>query len=321
MCTHEKCRGAVTDTGPELGLRVCARCKTVAYCSKLCQKAHWKLIHKQECKETLIEKLSNIQNGLFTNLLSTLWSKGNFQTIVEMKLEISEVACIMREYNKRQSARMYAQLGSSLACIVGENDKTKCSYIVRENDDTISAVGNDEQLESTFDKHTYNEEAFDNLKKSPIYEEMYKGAQTPENIECLCDLLGDTATLYRDNFLFDNAISLHERALCVAGEKKINEVVCRTKSQLGELYYFIGDNEKAHVMLKESEEIALSIGDPYAIAGTKMGLAGWYEHVGEYEKATNIASESLVIYEKLEIRHNIRTAMNLIADCMTRSGD
>lgn len=29
---------------------ICARCKTVAYCGKECQKAHWKL-HKSECKD------------------------------------------------------------------------------------------------------------------------------------------------------------------------------------------------------------------------------------------------------------------------------
>ena len=46
-------------------LFLCSQCRKVSYCSKECQKAHWKLRHKVECKDvycnksTTIEELSN----------------------------------------------------------------------------------------------------------------------------------------------------------------------------------------------------------------------------------------------------------------------
>ena len=32
-------------------MRVCARCRAAPYCCKACQKAHWELRHRAECRE------------------------------------------------------------------------------------------------------------------------------------------------------------------------------------------------------------------------------------------------------------------------------
>ena len=41
--------------GPGCGnsdfLKACAACRKVSYCSAGCQKAHWKLCHRKDCKE------------------------------------------------------------------------------------------------------------------------------------------------------------------------------------------------------------------------------------------------------------------------------
>jgi hypothetical protein len=109
-----------------------------------------------------------------------------------MKLEISEVADIMREQDKTRSARMYAQVGIS------------CKEVKNKED------------------------AFDYLEKAiGVYEEMYICLQSTKNIECLCNMLEITATLYRNNFFFHKAISLHEKGQCVAGETESNKVECR----------------------------------------------------------------------------------------------
>ena len=322
MCTHEECGRAVTGTGPALGLMVCARCKNVAYCSKLCQKVHWKREHKHTCNELSNDHLEIIRNILLSRHVDKLWSKSDLRAIVEMKLEILEAADTMRSRADGKRAYLYMQLGISLVCMLTEKDKNKRSYIVSENDESVSDVGIVKDDDKSFAGETYTKEAFEILEKSiAIHEEIYREVPLPKNMECLCFVLGETAILYRNQFLFGNAISLHERLLSLRGGTEISEIVCRTKSQLGELYYFVGDNEKAYEILKESEEVAFSIRDGYSIAGAKMGLAGFYAKTGEYEKAINIGSESLVIYERLGKRVNIRNATILIADCMTRSGD
>ena len=37
---------------PAVGnLQKCSRCKVLQYCSKDCQKEHWMLVHKEQCKQ------------------------------------------------------------------------------------------------------------------------------------------------------------------------------------------------------------------------------------------------------------------------------
>ena len=37
---------------PDIGdLQKCTRCKVLQYCSKECQKEHWMLVHKSQCKK------------------------------------------------------------------------------------------------------------------------------------------------------------------------------------------------------------------------------------------------------------------------------
>ena len=56
-CSHAGCGqriGASETAGA--GLRTCAKCRRVVYCSRTCQKAAWKGGHKQECEELQQER-------------------------------------------------------------------------------------------------------------------------------------------------------------------------------------------------------------------------------------------------------------------------
>ena len=51
----------------EMDLLRCGRCKSVFYCSKVCQKQHWKKGHKERCKamssqgkQSIIDKIPTI---------------------------------------------------------------------------------------------------------------------------------------------------------------------------------------------------------------------------------------------------------------------
>ncbi|KAI1856978.1 uncharacterized protein JN550_013544 [Neoarthrinium moseri] len=47
-CLHLTCNYCLA--GPEVPVRACTGCRTATYCSPVCQKADWKLVHKGECK-------------------------------------------------------------------------------------------------------------------------------------------------------------------------------------------------------------------------------------------------------------------------------
>lgn len=44
------CRNLQCATVGIISLQTCSRCHKAAYCSKECQKAHWKLVHKKTCR-------------------------------------------------------------------------------------------------------------------------------------------------------------------------------------------------------------------------------------------------------------------------------
>jgi tetratricopeptide (TPR) repeat protein len=46
-CSHPAC----FKTSEEVNLKLCSACKAVRYCSDLCQKSHWKALHKRGCEE------------------------------------------------------------------------------------------------------------------------------------------------------------------------------------------------------------------------------------------------------------------------------
>ena len=56
-------------TSPQ-GLKQCARCKTVAYCSTTCQRAHWQT-HKPSCQFQVVLPPAH-QSTTFTDTLSLL---------------------------------------------------------------------------------------------------------------------------------------------------------------------------------------------------------------------------------------------------------
>ena len=42
----------------------CSKCKVVRYCSKFCQREHWRLVHKQQCEEiAAVGKLGKLLDG------------------------------------------------------------------------------------------------------------------------------------------------------------------------------------------------------------------------------------------------------------------
>jgi len=45
-------KATCANCGNPNGLKLCMRCRQTWYCSVVCQRTHWKMKHKQECKET-----------------------------------------------------------------------------------------------------------------------------------------------------------------------------------------------------------------------------------------------------------------------------
>ena len=55
---------------PSQDLQRCSRCKGVSYCSRDCQKQHWKVGHKKECKEVILKGMKCILCNFYHKDLS-----------------------------------------------------------------------------------------------------------------------------------------------------------------------------------------------------------------------------------------------------------
>jgi len=96
-------------TTPEVPLKACANCSKAWYCSKNCQKQHWKAFHKQECKALREAKAISDMDPL--EKAFEKWIKKNTQAMVGISNPFSEandiqklVAVLMITYDPTKSS-------------------------------------------------------------------------------------------------------------------------------------------------------------------------------------------------------------------------
>ena len=96
-CSHAGCGqriGASEAAGA--GLRTCAKCRRVVYCSRACQKAAWKGGHKQECEELQQERGTGsgraaAQEALRAALLGTTEQELQVERRLQLYMKIQEL--------------------------------------------------------------------------------------------------------------------------------------------------------------------------------------------------------------------------------------
>ena len=117
-CSHAGCGqriGASEAAGA--GLRTCAKCRRVVYCSRACQKAAWKGGHKQECEELQQERQLQV-----CMKIEELQSSRKDRDVVKMAEEGLALAGELRSARPAFAAHIYQMLGGSY---------TKCHEYVK----------------------------------------------------------------------------------------------------------------------------------------------------------------------------------------------
>ena len=97
------------------GLRTCAKCRRVVYCSRACQKAAWKGGHKQECKELQQERQLQVCRKIQELQSSNKLHK--HRDVVKMAEEGLAAAGELRSAMPDFAAMIFCRLGDSFCTL------------------------------------------------------------------------------------------------------------------------------------------------------------------------------------------------------------
>ena len=103
------------------GLKICGRCRQVAYCSRNCQKAAWKRGHKKEC-EALQARGAEERRQRVYKKLADRYNGQNYKEIVPMAKEGLEVAGELQKSGQ-------PELAALIYCMLGESFTGCCQYV------------------------------------------------------------------------------------------------------------------------------------------------------------------------------------------------
>ena len=96
-CMHVACGRRVAGKIPESCLKMCAKCKSIVYCSKKCQTLHWKTKHKKDCRKICEGNFTDDERQIILNVMD--YRGKHFKDIVDSFEESMEVAACLRPRN------------------------------------------------------------------------------------------------------------------------------------------------------------------------------------------------------------------------------
>ena len=294
-------------TGPQLpgsGLKMCAGCRQVAYCSKACQKKKWSK-HKLKCAELRAAGVGPPAAGPSAVLrqapltahqlqvLQTLQERHDAQDhrgIVHLMVEASEVAVAIRTTNQSKSA--------GISWLLGQGHMQVQLY----------------------------QDAIMLLKTAmPMYEEIRKSEilanHKTNDRHRLCSVCGDLATCYRVTGHCEKALVLLDRALAMAEEAGNRRELGRVMTNLGGLCQQLGQHDRAIGLLDQSLAIAREVGDQQGQGDSCHNLALCYKAMGQYEKVVTLSEQSVVIFEANGDYFNLMQACKGLGLCLARLGN
>jgi tetratricopeptide (TPR) repeat protein len=301
-CCHEQC--GMLLTGPLLegsGLRKCAGCSQVAYCSKACQQLMWKRKHKNECAalraacagvgpQVLPQALRHPQLTAHQlkviQQLNERFAAEDYRVVVDLKVESSEAAAAVRTTHASISARIYGLLGSGHMHLHLFPAAIGCL-------NTALSI-------------------YEEIRK----DELAANRKTNER-QNLCNVCGDLASCYRNMCFFERALVLYDRALVVAEEAGDRQALGRVLGNFGCLHRQLGQHASAIGLLEQGLAIAGGLGDREGQGDSWHNLALCSQAMGHYEKAITLHEQSVVMFEVLGDLDNQMFACKGLGESLT----
>ena len=290
------------------GLRTCAKCRQVVYCSRACQKAAWKGGHKQECEALQQERGTGsgraaAQEALRAALFGTtkklqlekqmqvsmkmneLHSSNKYWDVLEMVEEGLAVAEELRSESPGIAAIHYYMLGDSL---IGCQEYAWGLRLLELARALAVEAGNRSVLGKVLSSlGAYHERQGEHAKAIAKYKKSRAINMELGNRQDEAGACGKLGLSYMSLKRYDKAIELLEQSFAILEELGDRSEQAKARVNLGMCLSRHGQHDRAVVCLKKAWAVDQELGDALDQTPTAflLGEALWAQARAEHHQA------------------------------------
>lgn len=147
------------------GGSTCSRCMSAEYCSRVCQKSHWKAGHKQECME-----LSTLENGVKIDRPTGDYAHTSTISMVSGRAHTRGTYCKPTGIKVNERFVVKIQAMGEMAPIMVYDKSRSCEFCINPGRNGFHEIVNETQKEMTWGgKKTFMKASFDEAGNCTIY--------------------------------------------------------------------------------------------------------------------------------------------------------
>ena len=326
-CTHAKCGLYVTDAAPPAGLKMCAKCKQVAYCSKQCQIHDWKCKHKHDCFKIIAGGLTTAE-GRMISYMKMLVDTDNTRGVFECTEEAIEIAKCIKSRHPFESALIYFMLAScqpeecksdsamrffNMSMDIYEEFEGKHKNLEQKKTQKRFLLRTYNELGRIYRDKRYFRKARELCNKAfKVIEEIDDMAEIDKNWMILTCLLDNSVHIYLHVGEYEKALAEAKKAFAITKKSEILKINAAGGHNLAVCFSTAGQYMKAINLWERSEDIFETIGCDDDMQVVMLGIGESWAMLGNYAKAIEYNVRALEITKKsANTGHEARALVNM----------
>jgi tetratricopeptide (TPR) repeat protein len=294
---------------------VCARCKTVGYCSKECQTRAWQAGHRRECVPAAPE-MTPSERGLVFARAARLHEARDWSRVAADELQFAAAARALARTTPTQAMYLHHVLGRAHQEL---HDYAKAIEHFTQELELAKAAG-DRANESVVCRNLASSHVFLGELRPAIECEMQRLAIAQEQ--------GDLATVgwaYGNLGVFHHTLGEHtvgihfhklELAIQTQTQNLLGEGVAR--GNLGNAYNALGEYDAALALHERHMGIALQLGDRAAETAVCGNIGTTHQSTGRLSCALEYFTRQLGLAKQLDNMQEEAMAHSNVGACLAR---
>ena len=299
-CALEGC--AVQLTEPLLHCSACAR---VSYCSRVCQLAHWKAGHRNECG-TMRQAAATRSTGdapgpeEMIARMQQLAEKRDWKALVGLRHAGLNLAGSLREGRPADAACIYSHLGAAFA---GLGLFERAIEPLEEYRAIMQASGDKKSEGHAYGQLGASRRSLGQYQLAlELHERQLAIAESEQDRPGECYALGHVGAVHDLLGYHERAATFHERRLALARELGDRTQERKAYTHLGLVHSSMGEYARALEFHQQDLEIATELGDRDAEAMAYGHMGSAHDSIGDFARALECHDRKRKLAKELKNR-------------------